>query len=103
MSLEIFLAPEVRSPERRAGNQPASETLALDQPGATVAGGQREAVLTADDPREAGGPSQLDAGLGDDDLGLDGHHAATGRVDAAQRDRAADGDLPGRLAKQRVP
>src|SRR5262245_31338282 len=85
------------------GRQQATETLALNQPGATVAGGQREAVLTADDPWQACGPPQLDAGLGDDDLGLDGHHAAIGRVDAAQCDPVADRDLPGRLAKQRVP
>src|SRR5436305_841940 len=53
------------------GRQQATETLALDQQGATVAGGQGEAVLTADDPGEAGGPPQLDAGLADDDRGLD--------------------------------
>src|SRR5215469_12294709 len=71
------------------GRQQPTETLALDQQGATVAGGQREAVLAADDPREAGGPPQFDARLGDDDLGLDGHQAAMGRVNAAQRDRVA--------------
>src|SRR5262249_8041454 len=85
------------------GRQQATETLALDQPGAAVAGGQREAVLTAHDPRKARGPPRLDAGACDGVLGLDGPHAAIGRVDAAQCDPVADGDLPGRLAKPRVP
>ena len=72
-------------------------------PSAGVSGGQREAVLAADDARQAGYPPQLRARVGDGDLRLDGHQAAVGRMDAAQRDPVPDGDLPGCFAEQRVP
>src|SRR6185437_13735819 len=87
----------------REGHEQAAEALALDQPGATVHRAELETVLAADDARQAGDPPQLDAGLGDDDLGLDGHGAAGGRLLAGQPDSLPGDDVPGRLQEERVP
>ena len=46
--------------------------------------------------------AQLRAGIGGDDLRLDGHQAAVARLDGAERDALPHGHLAGRLAEEGI-